>query len=86
MIDVVQRLGIDYYFQDEIELILRRQYSIFFTDGDRYNDLQEVALRFRLLRQQGYYVSPGLCICACVFNFLPTLCHMSTLIDQTELN
>ncbi|XP_052289239.1 (3S,6E)-nerolidol synthase 1-like isoform X1 [Citrus sinensis] len=57
MIDVVQRLGIDYYFQDEIELILRRQYSIFFTDGDRYNDLQEVALRFRLLRQQGYYVS-----------------------------
>ncbi|KAH9649814.1 S-(+)-linalool synthase [Citrus sinensis] len=58
MIDVVQRLGIDYYFQHEIELILQRQYSIFFTDGDRYNDLQEVALRFRLLRQQGYYVSP----------------------------
>lgn len=59
MIDTVQRLGIDYYFQDEIEQILQRQYIIFFTHGgDRHNDLQEVALRFRLLRQQGYHVSP----------------------------
>lgn len=68
MIDTVQRLGIDYYFQDEIEQILQRQYIIFFTHGgDRHNDLQEVALRFRLLRQQGYHVSPGLCVRVCIF-------------------
>ncbi|GAY34271.1 hypothetical protein CUMW_010510 [Citrus unshiu] len=58
MIDTVQRLGIDYYFQDEIEQILQRQSIVFSNHGDRHNDLQEVALRFRLLRQQGYYVSP----------------------------
>lgn len=66
MIDTVQRLGIDYYFQDEIEQILQRQSIVFSNHGDRHNDLQEVALRFRLLRQQGYYVSAGLCICVCI--------------------
>ncbi|KAM3749489.1 hypothetical protein ACB098_05G189100 [Castanea mollissima] len=56
MIDAVQRLGIDYYFQDEIGTILHRQYVEFSAHDDCDHDLHEVALRFRLLRQQGYHV------------------------------
>ncbi|KAL5839747.1 hypothetical protein ACOSQ4_012355 [Xanthoceras sorbifolium] len=60
MIDAVQRVGIDYHFQDEIEQILPRQYMIAantYGDYDHHDhDLQEVALRFRLLRQEGYDV------------------------------
>ncbi|KAF9672214.1 hypothetical protein SADUNF_Sadunf11G0017400 [Salix dunnii] len=56
MIDAIQRLSIDYLFQEEIDSILARQYmfsSTFHSD----NNLYENALRFRLLRQQGYHVS-----------------------------
>ncbi|GAV89482.1 Terpene_synth domain-containing protein/Terpene_synth_C domain-containing protein, partial [Cephalotus follicularis] len=59
MIDAVQRLGIDHYFQEEIEEILKRQYMTTNTNGGHTNDLYEVALRFRLLRQEGYRVSPN---------------------------
>ncbi|KAG2689681.1 hypothetical protein I3760_09G149900 [Carya illinoinensis] len=60
MIDAVQRLNIDYHFQEEIEAILRRQYVRYITHGEygHHDDLQVVALRFRLLRQQAYYVAP----------------------------
>ncbi|KAE7995498.1 hypothetical protein FH972_000282 [Carpinus fangiana] len=56
MINAVQRLGIDYYFQEEIEAILHSQYLKYISHGDCGHQLHEVALRFRLLRQQGYYV------------------------------
>lgn len=56
VIDAVQRLGIEFLFKDEIEEILRRQYVISSTYGGHLQDLQEAALRFRLLRQEGYYV------------------------------
>ncbi|KAK2644289.1 hypothetical protein Ddye_019484 [Dipteronia dyeriana] len=59
MIDAVQRLGMDYHFQDEIEEILPRQYMIaanYSTCTSTNDDLQQVALRFRLLRQEGYNV------------------------------
>ncbi|KAK1582056.1 hypothetical protein Q3G72_011461 [Acer saccharum] len=62
MIDAVQRLGIDYHFQDEIEEILPRQYMIAANNSTRTSandDLQQVALRFRLLRQEGYNVPAG---------------------------
>lgn len=61
MIDAVQRLGIDYYFEDEIEAILQKQYMIFSADDNRdcQYGLHEVALRFRLLRQQGHFVPSG---------------------------
>ncbi|XP_050369883.1 (3S,6E)-nerolidol synthase 1 [Argentina anserina] len=52
MIDAIQRLGIDYHFQQEIDEILHKQMSIV----SAYDNLHEVALRFRLLRQQGYFV------------------------------
>lgn len=61
VIDALQRLGIDYHFQHEIDAILQRQqYAISaprFGDGEI--DLHKVALRFRLLRQHGYYMPLG---------------------------
>ncbi|XP_065877206.1 (3S,6E)-nerolidol synthase 1-like [Euphorbia lathyris] len=57
MIDAIQRLGIEYRFQDEIHAILLRHYTTP-TNHDQ-NNLHEVALRFRLLRQEGYFVPTG---------------------------
>ncbi|XP_050893879.1 (3S,6E)-nerolidol synthase 1 isoform X2 [Lathyrus oleraceus] len=50
MIDVMQRLNIDYHFQEEIEAFLTREYVC------HHHDLHEIALRFRLLRQRGHFV------------------------------
>lgn len=60
MIDAMQRLNIDYHFQEEIDAFLRRQFVISSTswDGDD-NDLHHTALCFRLFRQQGQYVPEG---------------------------
>ncbi|CAK9141037.1 unnamed protein product [Ilex paraguariensis] len=58
LIDAIQRLGIEYHFQEEIEAILQRQYMAIKTDVHKYEDLYEVSLCFRLLRPEGYYVSP----------------------------
>ncbi|XP_047306731.1 (-)-germacrene D synthase-like [Impatiens glandulifera] len=58
-IDVIQQLGVNYLFETEIEQLLRCIY----IDGQHINhdynddDLHSCALRFRLLRQQGYNVS-----------------------------
>ncbi|XP_044460821.1 (3S,6E)-nerolidol synthase 1-like isoform X1 [Mangifera indica] len=57
IIDAVQRLGIDYHFQNEIQQILRRQYVISTSDSFQHHHcLQEISLRFRLLRQEGFNV------------------------------
>lgn len=59
MIDAIQRLGIDHCFREEIEAILQRQYTMptyYFHTKTR---LHEIALRFRLLRQHGYFVPAG---------------------------
>ncbi|XP_027347337.1 (3S,6E)-nerolidol synthase 1-like [Abrus precatorius] len=60
MVDALQRLNIDYHFQDEIQAFLLRQYlnSNVLAGGTGHNDIHEIALRFRLLRQQGHFVSP----------------------------
>ncbi|KAM1959644.1 hypothetical protein FF1_005093 [Malus domestica] len=60
MIDAVQRLGLDYHFEEEIDQILQKQHIISSTTAHGAHhptDLHEVALRFRLLRQHGYFVS-----------------------------
>ncbi|TYJ12979.1 hypothetical protein E1A91_A10G019600v1 [Gossypium mustelinum] len=60
MIDAIQRLGIDHHFQHEIEQVLQRQFMLSANgNGFNNNDLHEVALRFRLLRQEGYFVPAG---------------------------
>ncbi|KAF5944317.1 hypothetical protein HYC85_018394 [Camellia sinensis] len=55
MIDSLQRLGIDYHFQEEIEALLQSQYTKSNATTLGY-DLYEVSTRFRLLRQEGYNV------------------------------
>ncbi|KAG0458425.1 hypothetical protein HPP92_023582 [Vanilla planifolia] len=55
MIDMLQKLGIDYHFSKEIETITSDLYESFSTHN---GSLHHVALGFRLLRQHGYYTSP----------------------------
>ncbi|CAN6715605.1 unnamed protein product [Malus baccata var. baccata] len=53
MIDDIQRLGVSYHFGNEIEEILQKIYKSSYD----LDDLYTAALRFRLLRQQGYNIS-----------------------------
>ncbi|KAI9112447.1 hypothetical protein K1719_016644 [Acacia pycnantha] len=57
MVDELQRLNIDYHFQEEIDSFLWRQYvNVFGFNNNGEDLLHETSLRFRLLRQQGHYV------------------------------
>ncbi|KAL6639377.1 hypothetical protein ACP70R_023107 [Stipagrostis hirtigluma subsp. patula] len=56
LVDVVQRLGIDHHFKEQITTMLCSIQSADFNS----TNLHDVALRFRLLRQQGVWVSPEL--------------------------
>nr|QSK97104.1 terpene synthase [Curcuma wenyujin] len=53
LVDSIQLLGLDYHFEKEIVVALRLIYE---TGVENYG-LYEVSLRFRLLRQHGYYLS-----------------------------
>ncbi|KAK9292933.1 hypothetical protein L1049_020915 [Liquidambar formosana] len=55
LVDVLQRLGLSYHFEEEIRRILN---SIYGNDSDEWKNenLYAVALEFRLLRQHGYNV------------------------------
>ncbi|XP_048438356.1 (3S,6E)-nerolidol synthase 1-like [Pyrus x bretschneideri] len=55
-VDAVQRLGVDYHFQEEIEAIMKTQCTRAYND-ECSDELRVVSLRFRLLRQQGYHVT-----------------------------
>ncbi|KAF2933442.1 hypothetical protein DAI22_04g083300 [Oryza sativa Japonica Group] len=54
LVDSVQHLGIDHLFQEEIEDALTSIHGSEF----RSSSLYEIALRFRLLREHGFWVSP----------------------------
>ncbi|KAG6539097.1 hypothetical protein ZIOFF_004250 [Zingiber officinale] len=54
LVDSIQLLGLDYHFEKEITAALRLIYE---ADVKNYG-LYEVSLRFRLLRQHGYTLSP----------------------------
>ncbi|XP_030513235.1 (3S,6E)-nerolidol synthase 1-like [Rhodamnia argentea] len=60
MVDALQRLAIDYRFEDEIEALLQRHFLISTSRSHSHpidaENLHEAALRFRLLRQGGYPV------------------------------
>ncbi|XP_077221033.1 sesquiterpene synthase TPS2-like [Tasmannia lanceolata] len=55
LLDAIQRLGVKYHFEKEIEEALHHLYVA--ETHASTDDLHYVSLRFRLLRQQGYNVS-----------------------------
>lgn len=60
LIDTIQRLGVVYHFEREIEESLDNLHAtIFDYHGDNYGDLYNVALGFRILRQHGYNAPCG---------------------------
>ncbi|CAO2200092.1 unnamed protein product [Urochloa humidicola] len=54
LVDTVQRLGMEHLFEKEIQAALKQMHE---DEFDSYN-LHDVSLRFRLLRERGYWVSP----------------------------
>ncbi|KAL4619300.1 hypothetical protein ACB092_06G069100 [Castanea dentata] len=59
LIDLLQRLGVSYHYENEIEKTLQQLHRTLYDRDDQENvdDLYNVAIQFRLLRQQGYYIS-----------------------------
>ncbi|KAK4361218.1 hypothetical protein RND71_020170 [Anisodus tanguticus] len=60
LINTIQRLGVGYHFEREIEdslSYLYNSYEEWIGQFDGSDNLHAIALSFRLLRQQGYYVS-----------------------------
>ncbi|XP_022878024.1 (3S,6E)-nerolidol synthase 1-like isoform X1 [Olea europaea var. sylvestris] len=56
LVDAIQRLDVDYHFQEEIEAVLRRHYMEATTSFDGY-PLHDLSLFFRLLREHGFSIS-----------------------------
>jgi len=56
-IDSVQRLGVSYHFEHEIDSVLCQIYNIIAHSDHLYH----TALLFRLLRQHGYRISSSTC-------------------------
>ncbi|XP_058751553.1 myrcene synthase, chloroplastic-like isoform X2 [Vicia villosa] len=61
-IDVLQRLGVDYHFNNEIRNMLDNIYNSQ-TSNLKNNNLHVTALKFRLLRQHGYDISSDVFVC-----------------------
>lgn len=60
LIDAIDRLGVAYHFETEVEEALERIYAATYQSHDHDDgDLYNVSLRFRVLRQHGYNVSTG---------------------------
>ncbi|XP_068644521.1 probable terpene synthase 11 [Aristolochia californica] len=57
LIDTLERLGIAYHFQEELDEILQESVA---NKGDNHEDILFTSLRFRLLRQYGFDVSPDI--------------------------
>ena len=58
LIDALQRLGVAYHFEREIQETLEHIYTTFNNKID-VDDLYKVSLSFLLLRQEGFKVSCG---------------------------
>ncbi|KAL0353203.1 UNVERIFIED_CONTAM: Tricyclene synthase 0e23, chloroplastic [Sesamum angustifolium] len=58
LVDAIQRVGLSSYYEQEIETILRKRYVASCSCTYGYYSLHDVSLFFRLLRQQGHYISP----------------------------
>ena len=64
LIDILRRLGISYHFEGEIKRILEGLKNNIDHGSDidtwKTKNLYATALKFRLLRQHGYIVPPGI--------------------------
>ena len=60
LVETLERLGIDSHFREEIRTLLRRILNQGKEFGAGSDELHIVALRFRLLRQHGFWVSTGI--------------------------
>ena len=60
LIDILQKQGLSYHFEDEINKLLKSIYNNV-SNNDTWDEegLYAAALKFRLLRQHGYNVSQG---------------------------
>nr|QWQ79595.1 TPS37 [Juglans sigillata] len=58
LIDVLQKLGLSYHFEDEVKRTLEAIYNTIHQAGDicKKENLYAISLEFRLLRQHGYSV------------------------------
>ena len=63
LIDTIERLGVAYHFENEIEEILQHYFHLNtnYQDDEAY-DLYTVSLHFRLFRQHGHPISTGMYI------------------------
>lgn len=55
LVDTLERLGLDYHYEKEIDDLL----CSIRDDAGEDCDVRTTALRFYLLRKHGYHVSPG---------------------------
>jgi (-)-germacrene D synthase len=62
LIDSIQRLGLYHHFEHEIGELLQQIHNNYVENGTitLNEDLYSIALVFRLLRQQGYHILPGI--------------------------
>jgi (-)-germacrene D synthase len=62
LIDSICRLGVSYHFENEIEDVLQDIHKCYVENGEIILDdnLCSLALLFRVLRQQGFHVSPSI--------------------------
>jgi hypothetical protein len=67
LVDTLQHLGIGHHFEEQIHNTLRELSQNQFAGSA---SLCEEALRFRLLREHGHWVSPGIYIHPTIFYFL----------------
>ncbi|KAK4254032.1 hypothetical protein QN277_009464 [Acacia crassicarpa] len=59
MIDMIQRLGIEHHFEEEIQEAVHNHYLKLGSSDPHVLQLSEVSLQFRLLRQQHCHVDTG---------------------------
>ena len=63
LIDLLQRLGISYQFEDEIKRLLNSIYCNYNMDDEwKKENLHATALEFRILRQHGYCIPKGVSV------------------------
>lgn len=62
VIESIQCLGLSYHFEPEIDEMLKQIHNDYVENNaiTRIEDLHSLALLFKLLRQHGYRVSPGI--------------------------